>query len=209
MNTTCPRCGTVSLVSAQATRFTCKTCGLRFCHECRHWKMDRKQSYCMSCGATFSVPPPVMPQRILAAVLYVPLLAIFLAPFVRLQFWHIMLIVILVPLIYTSIYLSLFYRHTGLTQAVRREAILLARRTLTLATVAYIVLTLGNQMALIVGVVVAVALVLVGLAVRRADVGVIQELQANRRTWEAILSMSGRDVLLMRFPAACRQVKPQ
>ena len=200
MNTTCPRCGTVSLVSAQATRFTCKTCGLRFCHECRHWKMDRKQSYCMSCGATFSVPPPVMPQRILAAVLYVPLLAIFLAPFVRLQFWHIMLIVILVPLIYTSIYLSLFYRHTGLTQAVRREAILLARRTLTLATVAYIVLTLGNQMALIVGVIVTVALVLVGLVVRRADVGVIQELQANRRTWEAILSMSGRDVLLMRFP---------
>ena len=201
MYATCPRCGTVSLVSAQATRFTCKTCGLRFCHECQHWKLDRRQSYCVSCGAAFSVPPPVMPQRILAAVLYVPLLAIFLAPFVRLQFWHIMLIVVLAPLIYTSIYLSLFYRHTGLTQAVRREAILLARRTLTLATVAYIVLTLGNQMALIVGVVVAVALVLVGLAVRRADVGVIQELQANRRTWEAILSMSGRDVLLMRFPA--------
>jgi len=42
--------------------------------------------------------------------------------------------------------------------------------------------------------------VVVGLAVRRADAGVIQELQANRRTWEAILSMSGRDVLLMRFP---------
>jgi hypothetical protein len=210
MNATCPRCGTISLVSAQATRFKCKTCGLRFCHECRHWKIDRKQSYCVSCGAAFSVPPPVMPQRILAAVLYVPLLlAIFLAPFVRLQFWHIMLVVILAPLIYTSIYLSLFYRHTGLMQAVRREAILLARRTLTLATVVYIVLTLGNQIALIVGVIVTVALVLVGLAVRRADAGVIQELQANRRTWEAILSMSGRDVLLMRFPAARRQVKPQ
>ena len=201
MYATCPRCGTVSLVSARATRFTCKTCGLRFCHECQHWKMDRKQSYCVSCGATFSVPPSAIPQRILAAVLYVPLLsAVFLAPFVGLQFWHILLIVVLVPLIYTSIYLSLFYRHTGLTQAVRREAILLARRTLTLATVVYIVLTLGNQIALIVGVIVTVALVLVGLAVRRADVGVIQELQANRRTWEAILSMSGRDVLLMRFP---------
>jgi len=173
---------------------------LHFCHECQHWKLDRKQSYCVSCGAAFSVPPPVMPQRILAAVLYVPLLAIFLAPFVRMQFWHIMLIVVLAPLIYTSIYLSLFYRHTGLTQAVRREAILLARRTLTLATVVYIVLTLGNPTALIVGVIVTVALVLVGLAIRRADVGVIQELQANRRTWEAILSMSGRDVLLMRFP---------
>ena len=201
MNAICPRCETVSLVSAQATRFACKTCGLRFCHECRHWKMDRKQSYCVRCGAVFSVPPPVMPQRILAAVLYVPLLsAIFLAPFVRLQFWHIMLVVILAPLIYTSIYLSLFYRHTNLTQAVRREAILLARRTLTLAAVAYIVLTLGNPIALILGVVVTVVLVLVGLAIRRADVGVIQELQANRRTWEAILSMSGRDVLLMRFP---------
>ena len=201
MYATCPRCGTVSLVSAQATRFTCKTCGLRFCHECQHWKMDRKQSYCVSCGATFSVPPPVMPQRLLAAMLYVPLLsAVFLAPFVRLQFWHIMLIVILAPLVYTSIYLGLFYRHTGLTQAVRREAILLARRTLTLATVAYIVFTLGDQVALIVGFIVTVALVVVGLAVRRADAGVIQELQANRRTWEAILSMSGRDVLLMRFP---------
>jgi hypothetical protein len=163
--------------------------------------MDRKQSYCVSCGAAFSIPPSAIPQRILAAVLYVPLLsAVFLAPFVRLQFWHIMLIVILVPLIYTSIYLSLFYRHTGLTQAVRREAILLARRTLTLATVAYIVFTLGDQVALIVGFIVTVALVVVGLAVRRADAGVIQELQANRRTWEAILSMSGRDVLLMRFP---------
>ena len=200
MYATCPRCGTVSLVSAQATRFTCKTCGLRFCHECQHWKLDRKQSYCVSCGAAFSVPPPVMPQRILAAVLYVPLLAIFLAPFVRLQFWYIMLIVVLAPLIYTSIYLSLFYRHTGLTQAVRREAILLARRTLTLATVVYIVLTLGDPIALIVGAIVTIALVLVGLAVRRADVGVIQELQANRRTWEAIRSMSGRDTLLMRFP---------
>jgi len=200
MYATCPRCGTVSLVSAQATRFTCKTCGLHFCHECQHWKLDRKQSYCVSCGAVFSVPPPVMPQRILAAVLYVPLLAIFLAPFVRLQFWHIMLIVVLAPLIYTSIYLSLFYRHTGLTQAVRREVILLARRTLTLATVVYIVLTLGDPIALIVGAIVTIALVLVGLAVRRADVGVIQELQANRRTWEAIRSMSGRDTLLMRFP---------
>jgi ribosomal protein S27AE len=201
MNATCPRCGTVSLVSAQATRFTCKTCGLRFCHECQHWKLDRKQSYCVSCGAAFSVPPSAIPQRILAAVLYVPLLsAVFLAPFVRLQFWHIMLIVVLVPLVYTSIYLSLFYRHTNLALATRREAILLARRTLTLATVVYIVLTLGNPGALIVGVIVTVALVLVGLAVRRADVGVIQELQANRRTWEAILSMSGRDVLLMRFP---------
>jgi hypothetical protein len=201
MNATCPRCGTVSLVSAQATRFTCKTCGLRFCHECQHWKLDRKQSYCVSCGAAFSVPPSAIPQRIMAAVLYVPLLsAVFLAPFVRLQFWHIMLVVILAPLIYTSIYLSLFYRHTNLALATRREAILLARRTLTLATVVYIVLTLGNPGALIVGVIVTVALVLVGLAVRRADVGVIQELQANRRTWEAILSMSGRDVLLMRFP---------
>ena len=210
MNATCPRCGTVSLVSAQATRFTCKTCSLRFCHECRHWKIDRKQSYCVSCGAAFSVPPPVMPQRILAAVLYVPLLsAIFLVPFVRMQFWHIMLVVILAPLIYTSIYLSLFYRHTNLILATRREAILLARRTLTLATVAYIMLTLGNQMALILGVVVTLALVLVGLAIRRADVGVIQELQANRRTWEAILSMSGRDVLLMRFPDLRHHAKAQ
>jgi len=208
MYATCPRCGTVSLVSAQATRFTCKTCGLRFCHECQHWKMDRKQSYCVSCGAAFSVPPSAIPQRILTAVVYVPLVSVvFLAPFARLQFWPILLVVILAPLVYTSIYLSLFYRHTGLTQAVRREAILLARRTLTLATVAYVVLTLGDQVALIVGGIVTVALVLVGLAVRRADVGVIQELQTNRRTWEAILSMSGRDSLLMRFPDLRRRAK--
>jgi len=208
MYATCPRCGTVSLVSAQATRFTCKTCGLRFCHECQHWKMDRKQSYCVSCGAAFSVSPSAIPQRILTAVVYVPLVSVvFLAPFARLQFWPILLVVILAPLVYTSIYLSLFYRHTGLTQAVRREAILLARRTLTLATVAYVVLTLGDQVALIVGGIVTVALVLVGLAVRRADVGVIQELQTNRRTWEAILSMSGRDSLLMRFPDLRRRAK--
>jgi hypothetical protein len=201
MYATCPRCGTVSLVSAQVARFMCKTCGLRFCHECQHWKMDRKQSYCATCGAAFSAPPSVMPQRILSAVVYVPLLSvIFLASLVRQQSWHILLVVILAPLVYTSIYLGLFYRRTGLAQAVRREAVLLARRTLTLATVAYVVLTLGDQVALIVGVIVTVVLVSVGLAVRRTDAGVIQELQANRRTWEAILSMSGWDSFLMRFP---------
>jgi hypothetical protein len=201
MNATCPRCGTVSLVSAQAKHFNCKTCGLRFCHECQHWKIDCKQGYCARCGAMFTVPPPVMPQRLLAAVLYVPLLtAIFIAPFLQLQFWQVALIVILLPLTYTTTYLIIFYRRTGLTLATRREVILLVRRTLTLAIVAYIVLSLGNQTALIVGIIVTVALVLVGLAVRRADAEVIQELRANRRTWEGLLSMSGWDAFLMRIP---------
>ena len=203
MNATCPRCGTVTLVSAQATRFICKTCRLRFCHECQHWKVDRKQSYCANCGAPFTVPPPVMPWRVTAAVLYVPLItALVVAPLIRLQFWQIVAIATALPVIYTSAYLAMFYRRTGLTQATRREVVLLVRRALTLVTVIYVVVTLGNQSALIIGVAITIALVVIGLSVRRNDVEVIQELQANRPIWEAILAMTGREALLMRFPAA-------
>jgi ribosomal protein S27AE len=203
MNATCPRCGTVTLVSSQATRFVCKTCGLRFCRECRHWKLDRKQSYCASCGASFSVPPPAMPARLMAAVLYLPLLtAIFLAPLIRLHFAQVALIIVLAPLTYTSIYLTAFYRRTGLARAVRREAILLARRTLTLATVVYIVMMLGDRAVLITGAAVAVAAVLLGLAAQRSNASVIDELASHRPVWEAVLSMSGRDALLLRFPDA-------
>jgi ribosomal protein S27AE len=203
MNATCPRCGTVALVSARATRFICKTCRLRFCHECQHWKVDRKQSYCANCGAPFTVPPPVMPWRVAAAVLYGPLMtALVVAPLVRLQFWQIVAVAIALPVTYTSAYLVLFYRRTGLTQATRREAVLLVRRALTLMTVLYFVATLGNQSALIIGAAVAIALVMIGLRARRSDVEVIQELQANRPIWEAILAMTGWEALLMRFPAA-------
>ena len=202
MNATCPRCGTVTLVSARATHFICKTCRLRFCHECLHWKVARKQSYCANCGAPFTVPPPVMPWTVAAAVLYVPLVtALVVAPLVRLQFWQIVAIAIALPVAYTSAYLALFYRRTGLTRATRREVVLLVRRTLMLMTVLYIVVTLGNQSALIIGAAIAIALVMIGLRVRRSDVEVIQELQANRPTWEAILAMTGWEALLMRFPA--------
>ncbi len=203
MNATCPRCSTVTLVSAQATRFICKTCRLRFCHECLHWKVDRKQSYCASCGAPFTFPPPVMPWRVAAAVLYGPLItALVAAPLIRLHFWQIVLMAVALPVIYTSVYLTLFYRRTGLMQATRREAVLLVRRTLTLVTVIYVVVTLGNPSALIIGAVVTIALVVIGLNMRRSDVEVIQELQANRPAWEAILAMTSREALLMRFPAA-------
>jgi choline-glycine betaine transporter len=141
-----------------------------------------------------------MPPGLLSAILYLPLTAIFLIPFIRSQLWHVVLLVILLPLIYAAAYLAVFYRHTGLTQATRREVILLARRTLTVATVVYIVLTLGDQTALIAALAVTVALVLVGLVIRRADANAIQELQAHRHTWAGILSMSSRDALLMRIP---------
>jgi ribosomal protein S27AE len=203
VNATCPRCGAVALVGTQATRFTCKTCRLRFCHECQHWKVNRKQSYCANCGAPFTVPPPVMPPRVAAVVLYPPLLAaLVIAPLLRLQFWQIMLIAIALPVIYTSTYLALFYRRTGLTQATRREVILLIRRALTLATVIYIVVTLGNQSALIVGLIIAAVLVVIGLNMRQSDAKVIKELQANRPVWGAILAMTGREAFLMQFPAA-------
>ena len=202
MNATCPRCGTVTLVGTQATRFICKTCRLRFCHECLHWKVARKQSYCANCGAPFTVPPSVMPWRVAAAVLYIPLItALVVAPLIRLQFWQVVLIAVALPVIYTSAYLALFYRQTGLTQATHREVVLLVRRTLTLVTVIYIVVTLGNQSALIIGAAITVVLVVIGLSVRRSDAKVIQELQANRPVWEAILAMTGWEALLMRFPA--------
>jgi ribosomal protein S27AE len=203
MNATCPRCGAVALVGAEATRFTCKTCRLRFCHECQHWKVSRKQSYCANCGAPFTVPPPVMPSRVAAVVLYPPLMtALVIAPLLRLQFWPIMLLAVTLPVTYTAAYLALFYRRTGLTQATRREVVLLIRRALTLATVIYIVVTLGNQSALVVGMIIAIVLVVIGLNMRQSDAKVIKELQANRPVWEAILAMTGREAFLMRFPAA-------
>lgn len=203
MNAICPRCGAVALVGAEATHFTCKTCRLRFCHECQHWKVSRKQSYCVNCGSPFTVPPPVMPSRVAAVVLYPPLMtALVIAPLLRLQFWPIMLLAVTLPVIYTSAYLALFYRRTGLTQATRREVVLLIRRALTLATVIYIVVTLGNQSALVVGMIIAVVLVVIGLNMRQSDAEVIKELQANRPVWKAILAMTGREAFLMRFPAA-------
>jgi hypothetical protein len=165
--------------------------------------MDRKQSYCASCGAPFTFPPPVMPWRVAAAVLYGPLItALVIAPLIRLQFWQIVLMAVALPVIYTSVYLALFYRRTGLMLATRREVVLLVRRTLTLVTVIYVVVTLGNPSALIIGVAVTIALVVIGLNMRRNDIEVIQELQANRPAWEAVLAMTSLEAMLMRFPAA-------
>lgn len=203
MNAICPRCGTVSLAGAQTTRFFCKTCHLRFCNECQHWKIDRKQPYCARCGAYYSHPPPVMPLRIAAWVIYVPIAAaLIFAVFVPLQFWYIVLAATLPQVVFTSAYLTRFYQNTGLIQATRLEAILLGRRALTWVTILYVVLSLGDQRALTIGLVIAVALVLVGLVAQRMNAVVIQELQLNRSIWQAILSMSNWDVLLMRFPSA-------
>jgi ribosomal protein S27AE len=207
MNAICPRCGTVSLAGAQTTRFICKTCHLRFCNECQHWKVDRKQPYCARCGAYYSYPPSVVPWRIAAWVIYVPTAAaLILTAFIPLQFWQLALVATLPSVIFTSAYLARLYQNTGLIQATRREAILLGRRALTLATIIYVVMTLGDQKALMIGLVIAVFLVLVGLAAQRMNTAVVQELQLNRSTWQTILSMSNQDVLLMRFPPA-RQAK--
>ena len=205
MNAICPRCGTVSLAGAQTKHFTCKICRLRFCNECQHWKVDRKQNYCAGCGAMFSVPPPVMPLGISAVLLHVPLVAaIILHDMIPLQFWQLVFLVVAPPLAYTSAYLAKFYRRTGLARAVRREAILLGRRALMLAAIVYVVMTLGSQSTLVIGLVAAIVLVLIGLAAQRTNPVVIEEMQTNRSVWGAILSMSGRDALLMRFPDASR-----
>ena len=201
MNATCPRCGTVTLIGAQTRRVMCKTCRLRFCRECQHWKTDRQQNYCASCGVSFNIPPSAIPASILAMLLYVPLLFVIVtAPLARTTYWPAVLIAILLPLVYTWIYLAVFYRHTGLARATRREAALLVRRTVMLATLAYIARTLNTSGVILLWLAAAVTLVLIGLAIRRTDASVIQELQANRHAWEAILSMPNRDALLMRFP---------
>lgn len=206
MNAICPRCGTMSLAGAQATRFTCKVCHLHFCIECRHWKLERKQSYCARCGATFSVPPPVMPGRLSAVVFYLPIIAaLLLSVFIPLETWQMALLIVAPLLAYTSAYLAAFYRRTGLAAAVRREAILLGRRALMLAAIVYVVMTLGGSATLIWGLAAAVALVFIGLAAQRANPAVIEELQANRPVWSAILAMSSWDALLMRFPDAQNQ----
>ena len=201
MNATCPRCGAVSLAGAHSHHLTCKVCRLRYCTACLNWKQERKQSYCGACGAAFSLPPSAMPWRVLLASLYVPiLLALMAAALAPASFWTIMCIAVLLPLIYSAIYLVVFYRRTSLTQATRREALLLLRRAATLAVVIYFVVALGNSTALTVTIVVTLALIAMGVYMRRLDAEVIRELQTNRRKWEAVLSRSTRDVLLMRFP---------
>lgn len=128
MNAICPRCGTITLAGSQTTRFTCKTCRLRFCGECQHWKVNRKQNYCARCGAAFGDPPPVMPSRAAAVVFYVPILAaLLLSAFIPLRFWQLALAITAPLVAYTLGYLAVFYRRTGLAQATRREAILLGR----------------------------------------------------------------------------------
>ena len=203
MNAICPRCGTVSLAGSQTTRFTCKTCRLRFCNECQHWQVDRKQNYCARCGALFNDPPPVMPSGVAAVVFYVPILAVLLfSVFIPLHSWQMALLIVAPMVVYTSAYLTLFYRRSGLAQAVRREAILLTRRASMLAAIVYVVTMLGSQLTLVVGVAIAGVLVLIGLVAQRANLAVIEELRANRSVWSAILSLSSWDALLMRFPEA-------
>jgi ribosomal protein S27AE len=201
MNATCPRCGTVTLAGSQTTRFTCKTCHLHFCNECQHWQTERKQKSCARCGALFNDPPPVMPSRVAATVFYVPILAaLLLSIYIPMRFWQMALAIVAPIVVYTSTYLMLFYRRTGLAQAVRREAILLARRALMLAAIVYVVMMLSDQLTLIIGVAIAAVLVLIGLAAQRATSAVIEELRANRPAWQAVLSISSWDALWMRFP---------
>jgi hypothetical protein len=146
-----------------------------------------------------------MSWRIAAWVIYLPIIAAFiLAAFIRLQFWQLALAATLPSVIFTSAYLARFCQNTGLIQATRREAILLGRRALTLTIIIYVVMSLGDQKALVIGLVITVVLVLVGLAAQRMNTTVVEELQLNRSTWQAILSMSNWDILLLRFPPARR-----
>ncbi len=209
MNATCPRCGTINLAGSHATRLTCKTCRLRFCGECVHWKVDRKQKYCARCGSAFSSPPPVVPLRLSAAILYIPIVAaILLSAFLHLRLWQVAVIAGIPPVLYMLVYLARFYRFTGLEQAARREAAMLMRGVLTLATIVYVVTELGNQTALIISVGMAVLLVLVGLRVQGMSPVVLEELRNNRSAWGMVLSMSNWDAFRMRFPDMRRAKAP-
>ncbi len=201
MNATCPRCGTVSLAGSQAKRFICKTCHLRFCNDCLHWKLDRKEKSCAQCGAYFSYPPPVIPFRVTALTIYIPMaLGLVAWAYFRLRFWQLALIAAVPPFAFAGVYLAIFYRRTNLVAAARREGALLVRRVVSLATIAYVVTELENPTALTLGVVIAVALIVAGLLVQRMNPIVIEELRNNRSTWSSVLSMTNWDALLMRIP---------
>jgi len=201
MTAICPRCGTVSLASSQATHFVCKTCHLSFCAECRYWKDERKQSYCARCGSPFSHPPPVMRYRVMEVMFFVSFgAAILISAFGRSRPWQTAAVAILPSVIYTSLYLWVFNLRTGLAQATWREVIFFVRRTLTLATLAYIALMPNNQVTIPISVVMIVVLLLIGLAGRRFDSAANQELREHRPAWAAVLSMPYRDIFLLRFP---------
>jgi hypothetical protein len=201
MTAICPRCGTVSLAGSHETHFVCKTCHLRFCIECRYWKDERKQSYCAKCGSLYNLPPPVMPDRLM----YIMFLASFAAAIVFSAFgrthpWQIAAVAIAPSVIYTSLYLWVFKLRTQLARATWREVIFFIRRTLTLATLAYIAFLPNSQMTIPVSLVMIVVLLFIGLAGRRLDSAVNQELRNHRPTWAALLSMRNWDACLMRFP---------
>jgi membrane protein implicated in regulation of membrane protease activity len=147
-----------------------------------------------------------MPGRLFSVVFYVPIIAaLLLSAFVPLGTWQMALLIVAPLLVYTSAYLAVFHRRTGLAAAARREAILLGRRALMLAAIVYVVMMLGDSTTLIIGLAAAVALILIGLAAQRMSQAVIEELQANRPVWSAVLAMSNWDALLMRFPDARNQ----
>ena len=202
MNATCPRCGTVSLVGQHETRFTCKTCRLSFCAECRHWKDERKQTYCARCGAPFNQPPPVMPYQIMNIMFLSSIgAALLLMAFGRPQPWQTALVVILPSVIYTALYLFVFNLRTGLTHIARRETIFFIRRTLMLATLALYRRDAGPvHDAYPVRSAWWCVLFVIGLAARRLDAVVIGELREHRRAWQAILSTPYRKLALLRFP---------
>ena len=201
MNATCPRCGTVSLVGQHEARFTCKTCHLSFCAECRYWKDERKQTYCARCGSLFSVPPPVMPYQIMVNMFFSSIgAAILLMAFGRPKPWLTALVVILPSIVYTAVYLFIFNLRTRLTQATRREVLFFVRRTLMLATLAFISMLPSRSVTLSLSIGMIVVLLVIGLAARRLDAIAINELREHRPAWQAILSVPYRTLLFLRFP---------
>ncbi len=201
MNATCPRCGTVSLVGHHETRFTCRTCHLSFCAECRYWKDERKQTYCARCGALFNQPPPVMPYQIMVIMFLFSIgLALVFTAFGRAQPWQTAALVIAPSVVYTSVYLFVFRQRTGLAIIARRETIFFVRRTLMLATLVLIGMMPDRSLTLALSVGMVAVLFVIGLAGRRLDASALSELREHRQAWQALLSTPHRKLALLRFP---------
>jgi hypothetical protein len=205
MNTTCPRCGTIILASQEARRFTCPTCQVRYCRQCQSWK-ERGQKYCLDCALNFLSPPSAIhvsvKQSAWLAMLFVVVIALFYPVWSP---WYGLCYSLVALGFYFTAYLVRFQRHTSLTWATRREALVVVRQAIIWSSLAYFLIRLGRSEAfvvLLIGTALATGLGL--LIINRLNPIVVDELRANRAAWKAVLAMKATDAMFMRFPAASR-----
>jgi len=203
MNATCPRCGTIILVSHDAKRYKCPTCRARYCRRCQHWK-EAGEKYCQECALSFLAPPNAIhtsvKQSATLALLFVVLIAVFFRTWSP---WYGLAYSLIILGVYFTIYLVRFQRSTLLVWAVRREALVVFRQGIIWGTIACFLIMRGSATALgllVVGTLLATVLGL--LIINRLNTRVMDEMRAHRATWKAVLEMRAMDALLLRFPAA-------